>query len=142
MIVPAMTRREHVIELSTRITTLRAEISRLEGLRRELTKAQAELDELIGVSAEEGDPASLNRRIVALLEQAPAQEFEAEDVARELGVEQSALPTVRSALARLKKDHRINKAARGKYRARRPEEQANKIRSILEPSPERIERVG
>ena len=103
---------EEVIELGARITTMRAEVARLQDLQRELKSAERKLAEYIGVSVDEAD-SSIHERVFEYLEENPTLSCEAEEIQSRIGV--ANLNSVRGSLARLLKEGRIRRPERGRY---------------------------
>lgn len=116
--------REGVIELGSRITTLRSELQRI---KQELRDAEARLDTLMGGKAQihnsqldGADETSRNKRIIDLLEANPTRDYSAEEVQKLVG---GALTSIRSSMARLanEKEHggsRIRRSSRGRYQSK------------------------
>jgi DNA repair exonuclease SbcCD ATPase subunit len=113
--------REEVIVLVTRITQLRQEVSRLGEAQRELRALERQLDAVLGGEQQQPEAdagaASLNDKILNLLDANPERDFAAEGVQRELT--EGNINSIRSALARLASMNHIARAGRGKYRSAR-----------------------
>jgi hypothetical protein len=132
--------RERVIELSGRISTLRSEIAALESKKVELARAEHELDSCIApppstsingqVSIAEtmvapiinpnlhtnGD-SSLTERVLSILLNAPPGGLTAEQIQVRMPTDTN-MDSLRSALARLATEHRIDRVSRGSYKGR------------------------
>lgn len=102
--------REDIIAIATRIAELRAEVSRLSGLQKELKKLEAELDTVTGVgpapvATRHRANQSIEERVGELIESVPEKEWSPEEIAEKLGG--LHIPTVRATFSKLRKAGRI-----------------------------------
>jgi len=123
--------REAIIEASAKIAQLRSELSRVKA---ELREQESELDRLLNGApsiremltskvAERLTEASLNQRIVDLLDGHSIVPFDAEAVSEALPGTNVA--SIRSALPRLADQHKIRRSERGKYQSMKSQESAS-----------------
>ena len=115
--------REQIIAISARISMLREEAKAKEA---ELRKAEAELDALFSTSGEappsalqsaaSDDARSLYETVLALINSTPGAQFAAEELLAKIPGANN-INSIRSALARLTSQKRIERAGRGQYRS-------------------------
>lgn len=115
--------REQIIAISARISALRDEAKAKEA---ELRKAEAELDALFSTSGEvppsalqpvtSDDARSLYETVLALVNSTPGAKFSAEEILGKIPGANN-INSIRSALARLTSQKRIERAGRGQYRS-------------------------
>lgn len=105
-----MSKRERIIQVVGRISTLRAELDRLE---REFAALVPE-DDVTGSASKSEEP-SMPSRVSAYLSAHRDRTFDAQEIGKELGTKD--LHLVRSTLFRLAKSNKIRKVKRGQYGA-------------------------
>jgi hypothetical protein len=114
----AMTKRDRILQLAIQINAAHEQLRKLED-----EFAQLVPDEEEGVvvhASSNGDNHDLGPatdRIVGLLKVHPNQQFHARDVAKRLDLKN--FNSLRGTLQRLANEKRIDRAGRGKYRARK-----------------------
>lgn len=131
--------RERVIELSGRISTLRSEIASLESKKAELARSERELDsclapsptnangqtsivetmmeQMAGPNLHADGDSSLTERVLSALANAPTGGISAEQILASLPADTN-MDSLRTALARLASENRIERVSRGLYRGR------------------------
>jgi hypothetical protein len=116
--------REEIIGLVTRINALRSEVSRLNGLQKELKSLEAQLDGIADAPPipQEGDSASLEDRVVAVVDSEPERDWVTEDITAKLDAK---VESVRAALSKSVGVGRIVRVRRGIFQS--------KLRQTSEP---------
>jgi hypothetical protein len=115
-----MSKRERIIALVSEISTLRARLKVLEDEFDGLVPPDdaAAVNATQRTTASNGlKPNSMANRIVHLLSDHPARQFDAAEIARELGI--GNLNSLRGTLLRLAASKHIHKAGRGEFQARK-----------------------
>jgi hypothetical protein len=110
--------REELIALVKRITELRDEVAKLNGLQKELKRLEAQLDSISGVvpvvvTTKSG--VSIEERVAKFLQDHPFTDWDAETVSAELNTK---VPTTRAAFSKLRKAGRIKDTKRGHVQAK------------------------
>ena len=112
--------REELIKTVTRINEIRSEMTRLAGLKEELKRLEAAIDQAMG-NAPPVNPSgsgrgglSVEEAIAQFLEAHPERDWNAEQVAQEL---QTKLQTTRAVFSKLRKAERVVDTRRGYVQA-------------------------
>ncbi len=113
-----MSKMERVIQISTKMAELRAELAQLEGELGGLISSDAAASKARAPTQHPRKRAdSLPSKVLQAINSEPGHKFDAGELAAAL---EDKTEHVRAALSRLKRAKRIRKAGRGKYRASPP----------------------
>ena len=106
--------REQVIATATRITEIRAELSRMSALQKELRQLETSIDVLTGETTEASASKTVEQKVHLFVDLHPDQEWTVELIAEKVGTK---VPSTRSAISKLAKNRSVIKVGRGKYRS-------------------------
>ena len=112
-----MNLRDRVIELGGQITALRSEIAELDIKRTRLSALEAELDSMLApqMRTPQNGTGTIDERILRILREHPDKQFSATEI--HAGMNDVNMDSLRSALARMAQEEKIQRPERGSYQA-------------------------
>ncbi len=126
-----MTKREKILAVVGRINELRAELARAEAEFAALVPEDDDAAPRAGSEPYTDGGDRLPARILSVLNSKPDRSFAAPELVTALGIEPAKIDQVRATLFRLKRATKIRKVRKGKYRAlTQPKVEMTVIRSV------------